>query len=113
DPPPPVGPPPAGTDLTTGLLVYLKLDDGVGRIQAVDSSGNGNTATLQLLDPQRAWVRGFLGTALDIAGQGWLSINESPSVNAIAEGFTFSAWIKRTGDGTIVARRAVGANGFL
>jgi hypothetical protein len=66
-----------------------------------------------MLDPQRVWVRGFIGTAVDFAGQGWLSIGESMTVNAIAEQFTFSAWVKRTGNGTLLARRSVGANGFL
>jgi large repetitive protein len=107
------GPPPAGTDLRTGLAIYLKLDDGPGRVTALDSSGNDNTGSLQLLDAQRAWVAGRFGTGLDIAGQGWVSIPESPSLNSISEGFGFSAFIKRTGNGTILARRAVGANGFL
>jgi hypothetical protein len=94
-------------------VLYLKLDDGVGRVTAQDASGNGNTGTLQFLDPQRAWVEGYLGTSLDIAGTGWLSINESTSLNSISNGFGFSAWIRRQGDGTILARRSVGANGFL
>ena len=35
------------------------------------------------------------------------------SLNGVSEGFAFSAWIRRTGNGTILARRSVGANGFL
>jgi hypothetical protein len=82
-------------------------------VTAQDASGNGNTGSLQLLDAQRAWVAGRFGTAIDIAGQGWVAILESASLNSIAEGFGFSAFIKRTGSGTILARRSVGANGFL
>ncbi len=108
-----MGPPPAGTDLSTGIVAYLKLDDGVGRLIARDASGNGNDGTLQLLDPQRAWVAGYFGTGLAINGAGWVSINESETVNGISAGFGFSAWIRRTGNGTILARRSVGASGFL
>jgi hypothetical protein len=111
--PPPRGPPPRGTDLQSGLTVYLRLDDGTGSSNARDSSGNGNTGRLERLDPQRAWVPGLYGTALAFDGQGWVAIGESASINAINEGFGFSAWIRRTGDGTILARRSVGANGFL
>ena len=109
--PPPMRPP-AG-DLTTGLILYLRLDDGPGSRQARDSSGNGNHGALELLDPVRAWVPGHLGTALDIAGNGLVRVPGSPTINTIAAGFTFSAWVRRTGDGTILARRSGGADGFL
>ena len=52
----PAAMPPAGTDLATGLTVYLKLDDGPGSRRARDSSGHGNDGLLERLDPARAWV---------------------------------------------------------
>jgi hypothetical protein len=122
-PPPPPPPPrdtgaglealPPGADLGRGLVAYLRLDDGAGSAAARDSSGNGNTGSLVQLDPLAAWVGGHLGTALDIAGRGWVAIPESVTVDSVTDGFTISAWVSRTGDGTIASRRAVGANGFL
>jgi hypothetical protein len=104
---------PPGADLGKGLVVHLRLDDGRGNMTARDSSGNGNTGTLQQLDLFDAWVPGYRGTGLDLAGKGWVSVPESPTLNSINDGFSIAAWVQRTGDGTIAARRAVGASGFL
>jgi hypothetical protein len=112
-PEPRPGPPPAGTDLLGGMVLYFKLDDGVGQTTARDSSGNGNTGTLESLDARRAWVDGKFATGIDTAAQGWVAVKESASVNGITDGFGFSAWILRRGNGTILARRSVGAFGFL
>jgi Concanavalin A-like lectin/glucanases superfamily len=101
---------PPGADLALGLVVYLRFDEGGSSI-ARDSSRNANQATLQQLDPATAWVSGYLGTAVDMAGRGWVRVEPSASLNTIARSFSISAWVNRTGDGTIVARRTSG--GFL
>jgi Concanavalin A-like lectin/glucanases superfamily len=103
---------PPGADLSNGLIAYLKFDDGTG-IAARDSSGNGNNGTLQRLNAATAWVSGYLGTAVDIAGTGLVAIEQSVGLNSLSNGFTISAWVNRTGDGTIAARRSVGGLGFL
>jgi hypothetical protein len=104
---------PAGADLGKGLVAYYRFDDPVGSATAHDSSGNSLTATLRVLDPNSAWVPGHLGGALDVSAKGWASVDSSPLLNTLVEAFTFSAWINRSGDGTVVSRRYVGANGFL
>jgi hypothetical protein len=109
---PPRPPLPPWADLARGLVMHLRLDDPAASATARDSSGNGNTATLQGLDPRAAWVEGQFGGALALGGRGWLTVEPSASLNAIAEGFTIAAWIDRAaGDGTIVARRASSALG--
>jgi hypothetical protein len=109
----PPDPLPPGADLGKGLLAYYRLDDPPGSSSARDSSGNAMVATLQALDPSTAWVPGYLGGALDVAGKGWASVGATPALNTLVDAFTFSAWIDRTADGTIVSRRYVGANGFV
>jgi hypothetical protein len=113
--------PPPGTRLGAGLVVYFRLDDGAGSGTAADSSGNGNLGTLANLDVSRAWVPGRFGQAVQLPGgaaPGWLSVAASPSLNRISTGLSVSVWVRAgnpVGDwrATIVARRSVGAGGFL
>jgi len=104
---------PNGTDLGRGLALYLKFDDLTGGVIVRDSSGNRNMATLANLDPFSARVEGRAGTALDFGGRGWVAVESSSSLNSLIEGFSISAFVNRAGDGTIVARRAVGPGGYL
>jgi hypothetical protein len=109
----PPDPLPPGADLGKGLVAYYRFDDPPGSSTARDSSGNALAATLQSLDPSAAWVAGYLGGALDVAGKGWASVAGSPVLNTVVDAFTFSAWIDHSGDGTVVSRRYVGASGFV
>jgi hypothetical protein len=125
DAPPPPPPPdaparkldaqplPPDVDLLSGMVAYFRLDEGRGFPVALDSSPNTHIATLERLDVADAWVPGFTGTAVEMGGQGWLAVGSSSSLNSIAQGFTLSVFVNRTANGTLLARRAVGAHGFL
>ncbi len=77
-------------DLTSGLEMYLKFDEGSGEV-ASDSSGKGHDASFRNGDPM--WVDGIQGAALDFDGDddlttvGWHGIEgDNPR--------TVSYWIK-------------------
>jgi hypothetical protein len=120
DSPPPDAPVAPGTRLAEGLVLYFKLDEQAGSGTAADSSGHGNRGALANLDVSRAWAPGRFGRALELPGgstAGWLSVAPSPSLNLVANGLSISVWV-RAGPATaerstIVARRSVGAGGFL
>lgn len=51
----------ASTNLTgneSGLLAYYRFEDGVGSNTVTDLSGNGNTLTLNNMDPATDWISG-------------------------------------------------------
>jgi hypothetical protein len=114
-------PAPAGVDLTRGLLLYLRLDEGTPTATTRDGSGRQNLATLVNLDAAIAWIPGPLGgPALAFPGNppGWVRITSTPALNEIREGFTLSAWVRTPATAgsvrrTIAARRSIGPGGFL
>ena len=92
---------------TTG---YWKFDEGSGTV-ANDSSGNGNTGTIQ--GTGATWVTGFTGDALQFTGaSNWVSFGTGPSVSG-QNSFTVAAWIKTTSSaaGVIIQQRDSGFNG--
>jgi hypothetical protein len=81
------------TGLLDNLVGYWRLDDGAGSTTAFDSSGRGNEGTLHNLDTTTAWIPGRAAGALAIAHAGWVQVAASPSINAITDHFTVSAWV--------------------
>ena len=73
-----------------GLALGFSFDEAAGTV-ANDSSGNGNTATL---NNSIAWVPGKYGTAVSLDGlTNYLSIPNSTSTNISGTGLTLSMWI--------------------
>jgi hypothetical protein len=77
--------------LLDGLVAYWRLDDGAGSTTAHDSSGRGNDGTLFHLDG--AWTSGRAAGALEIGHAGWVGVVPSPSIDAITNQITVSAWV--------------------
>jgi hypothetical protein len=113
---------PAGIDLERGLLLYLRLDDGMAGVTSLrDGSGRQNQTTL--IDPDAAitWITGPLGgaaVALPSLATAWLSVTSSPALNEIRAGFTIAAWVRAPAVAgndrrTIAARRSIGPGGYL
>jgi len=82
------------TGLLDNLVGYWRLDDGTGSTVAFDSSGRRNDGILHGLDASTAWVSGRSVGALDLAHAGWVEVAPSPSIDAITDHVTVSAWIK-------------------
>ena len=98
EPPPP--PPPAA-----GLVAAWGFDAG-GGTSAVDSSGNGNTATLL---NGVAWSPGKYGSGLSFDGANdYLTVPNSPSLNISGNALTLSTWINpntaSTGDHVLMGK---------
>jgi hypothetical protein len=71
------------------LVGWWRFDEGSGTV-ANDSSGNGNTGTLNG-DPQ--WVIGYYGSALEFDGiDDWLDCGNDPSLDLTTWTITF--WLK-------------------
>ena len=84
-------------DLTTGLQGYWALDEGSGTI-ARDSSGKGNTGTLQ---QGATWAAGKLAGALQLDGvNDHVTIPHSSALNIGGRQLTLSAWIRFASTGT-------------
>jgi hypothetical protein len=78
---------------TTGLVLYLKMDEGSGTT-AADSSGNAHTGTLN----GPTWVPGRIGDALGFDG-----IDDYVSLANPLTGYsalTVTMWVRRLGSGT-------------
>jgi hypothetical protein len=96
-----------------GLVGFWRFEEGIGT-RAEDSSGNGNAGTLR--GSRLAWAEGRgTGGSLeipDVANHG-VTVNASPSIDAIHSAFTIAAWIFRTdernGLANILSRRSVGS----
>jgi glucose/arabinose dehydrogenase/chitodextrinase len=96
--PPP--PPPTG-----GLMAAWGFNAGGGG-SAVDSSGNGNTATLL---NGVGWGTGKYGSGLSFDGANdYLTVPNSPSLNITGSAITLSAWVNptttSTGDHILVGK---------
>jgi hypothetical protein len=87
-------------DLLDGLVGHWRLDDGTGTV-AADSSGRGNDGVLHGLDANSAWVGGRSQGALQTAHVGWVQVAPTPSIDAIVDRVTVSAWVDQ--EGTITA----------
>ena len=85
------------TALLDNLVGYWRLDDAAGSTAAHDSSGRMNDGVLHALDPSTAWVDGRSHGALAIAHAGWGQVAPSPSIDAIADRVTLSAWVDLEG----------------
>jgi hypothetical protein len=83
--------------LLDNLVGYWRLDDGAGSTVAFDSSGRGNQGALQGLDANAAWVAGRSQGALAIGHAGWVQVASSPSIDAIVDQVTASAWVDLEG----------------
>jgi hypothetical protein len=85
--------------LFNDLIGYWRFEDGAGSKTALDSSGNGNTGTLNQLDPSTAWMAGRSGGSLGVYAGGWVGVADSPTLDRITSQVTVSAWIYF--DGTV------------
>ena len=83
--------------LLDNLVGYWRFDDAVGSATAHDSSGRMNEGVLHALDPSTAWVDGRSQGALAIGHAGWVQVAPSPSIDAIADRVTLSAWVDLEG----------------
>jgi hypothetical protein len=89
-PSPPIG-------LLDNLVGHWRLDDGAGSTAAFDSSGQMNNGVVHGLDANTAWVAGRSQGALDTARAGWVQVAHSPSIDAIVDRVTISAWVDLQG----------------
>jgi hypothetical protein len=115
----PVPPPPAVGELGKNLTLYLRFDEGGRSLVTADGSGQGAAATLVNLDAASAWIPGTRGSALSFPASppGWLRVTGA-ALNNLTDTFSISVWLRTVpnpgvGRRTIVARRAVGAGGYL
>ena len=104
---------PAG--LRRGLVGLWHFDDAPGSKLALDSSGNGNDATLVGLDPTLAWVAGRQNGALNTNGLGYASVADSDSIDSITTQTTLAAWVYFDGVipvdyGTAISRQITTTN---
>ena len=81
--------------LLDGLVGHWRLDDGAGSAVAVDSSGRGNDGALHGLDTNTAWVAGRARGALQTPHSGWVQVELSPTIDAIVDHVTVSAWVNQ------------------
>lgn len=106
-----IAPPP---DITTGLVGYWKFDEGLGT-SAQDSSGIGNTGTLQNAP---AWTLGKFGSGLYFDGvDDYVRVPTTLSLRP--EIITVAAWAKSAtpawnNHGWVVSQRtSIGGNGYI
>ena len=106
-----------GGDLSRGLILYLRLDDGPGTIVVKDGSGMGSIANLRSVDPVAGWSEGRFARAVALAGQswnGWVEVASNAGLNALNTQLTFALWVWRDqSGGVLISRRAVGPRGFV
>ena len=85
------------TGLLDDLVGYWRLDDGAGTATAFDSSGRGNEGALHGLDTSTAWVAGRSQGALRRRTPAGCRSRASPSIDAIIDRITVSAWVDQEG----------------
>lgn len=86
--------------ITSGLILYYKLDDGSGTT-ASDASGNSHAGTLSGAGLP-TWVSGYIGAnAVNFAsGNGYIDSNTDAACNMGSGDFTMVCWTKLTGSST-------------
>ncbi|HEX3697635.1 MAG TPA: LamG domain-containing protein [Polyangia bacterium] len=109
--------------LSSGLIVYLQLDEGTSNPVLNDSSTYDLGVTVNNLSGGGSWVSGRFGKGLSLAGGNngaWIAVGgtpPSPVLNAISDGLSLSLWAKfppgTPKDGVLLSRRYAGALGFL
>ena len=93
-------------DPENGLVGWWKLDDGSGT-SAADSSGNGNTGTLNG-SPLPTWTTGKINGALTFDGSSQYVTLASA---ALPSTFSASLWFKTTSDGVLMSEQAYPVGG--
>jgi hypothetical protein len=78
----------AGNNITNGLVLWYRFEDGAGT-SAADASGNGYTGALEG-NPQPAWGAGAFGEDLALNGSGGYVV--SPRI-ALTNNFTVCCWV--------------------
>jgi len=109
---------PGDTSTCNAPKAEWKLDENTGTSTAYDTSGNGNTGTLNSMT-ESSWISGKIGSALTFDGSAdYINIaNESNFDFDRTDAFSTEAWIKVTDDednGFIVAKQVNSSphNGF-
>jgi Concanavalin A-like lectin/glucanases superfamily len=93
------------TMANAGVVAMWEFDENSGN-QALDSSGNGLTGTLQADDNAPAWVAGLSGSALSFGGNDGVDVAYDAVMN-VAESLTIECFINFNGvdsNGTIFDR---------
>ncbi|UCF14461.1 MAG: LamG domain-containing protein [Phycisphaerales bacterium] len=88
------------------LVAWLMFDEGSGNT-ALDLSGHDHHGTL-MGDPQR--VVGYDGGALEFGGRDDYVSLAAPATLDFGTNFTWSAWIRTSSDGTVIARAPASGN---
>jgi hypothetical protein len=88
------------------LVAWLMFDEGSGNT-ALDWSGHDHHGTLTG-DPQH--VIGYDGGALEFGGRDDFVSLAAPATLDFGTNFTWSAWIKTSSDGTVIARAPASGN---
>lgn len=93
------------TQLQTDLVGYWKFDDGNG-LEACDSSGDGNNATVHGAE----WTGGRFGEALSFDGiDDYAEVHGSGGLNITGYQFSISTWVfprvQHSGSGDVIAKR--------
>jgi hypothetical protein len=89
----------ARADITTGLRLYLPLNETTASV-VNDSSGNGNNGTIQNFTDDLVWTNGWINGALFLTNSpsgltNYILIPDSGTLNFTNENaFTLAAWIK-------------------
>lgn len=84
-------------DLTSGLLVWWRFNEGTGTSTTADSSGNSNSGSL-FNSP--TWVTGKIGNALNFNGSSQYVY--SSSLGSPPQSITLAAWINSGAAGGVV-----------
>src|SRR3989441_869721 len=105
-----LSPPPA--DISSGLGLYYRFDEGSGSL-ANDSSGNGNTGSLL---GGTTWTAGQLGQALNFDGVSGNLTNSTTTGLNLSATLTIAAWINPSDVSatyhTLVAKGVAGLRGY-
>ena len=80
----------SGVNFNSGMVAWYKLDDGSGT-SAADSSGHGNTGTLQNTP---TWGTGQIGDALTFNGTNQYVQFPDVASTQISGSWTISSWVK-------------------
>jgi len=77
--------------LLDGLVGYWRLDDAAGSATAIDFTGR-NDGTLVDLLPGSPWTSGRSAGGLNIAGNGYVEVMPSASLDSIVDQVTIMGW---------------------